>query len=151
MTISDNNAPSITPFPVKLLHENAKLPTYGKPGDAGLDLYAIEDVIVPARGSARARTGISVALPTYAVGHIWPRSGTSVNNDIETGAGVIEHTYRGEIIVKLYNFSDTDYKFEAGHRIAQLVLTMRLTVSPVSVPELDDTVRGEKGFGSSGK
>lgn len=151
MTITNNNGPSISPMPVKLLHEKAKLPAYGKPGDAGLDLYAIEDVIVPAWGSAMARTGIAISLPSYAVGLIWPRSGTSVNNNIETGAGVIDHTFRGEIIVKLYNFSDIDYKFEAGHRVAQLILNMRLSVEPKSVPELDESVRGEKGFGSSGK
>lgn len=88
------------------------------------------------------------------VGLIWPRSGLSVNHSIETGAGVIDESYRGEIRVKLYNFGEQPYTFNRGDRIAQLVIqevNCPMSVDLLEVEELAVSNRGGKGYGSSGK
>jgi len=149
MAYHDNNMN--TRLAVKLLSPDAKLPSYGRPGDAGLDLHALEAVIVPPRGAVSVKTGVAVAIPEYAVGLIWPRSGLSVKHNIETGAGVIDCTYRGEIIIKLHNLSDSEYAIAKHDRVAQLLIMPRLTVEVTDSDTLTATQRGHAGFGSSGK
>ncbi|MBI4389207.1 MAG: dUTP diphosphatase [Nitrospinae bacterium] len=125
------------------------LPVYAHPGDAGADLRSAVDDIVPARGRKLIPTGIRIALPPGHVGLVWPRSGLAVNRGIDSGAGVIDSQYRGEIKVLLFNHTDADFIINRGDRIAQLLVQKAETVEFIQVRELDDTPRGENGFGST--
>ncbi len=127
------------------------LPQYAHNGDAGADLRAAEDTLVPARGQASVGTGIRVALPHGYVGLVWSRSGLAFKRSIDCGAGVVDSTYRGEVRVLLFNHSDEDCLLKKGERIAQLLIQKVETVDFIQVAELDDTSRGEAGFGSTGE
>ena len=118
--------------------------------DAGLDIKALLDTTIPAHGDAIVQTGIRVQIPRGYVGILKSRSGLSVNHKIEVGAGVIDSNYRGEIKVHLYNFSNGDFFVQNGERIAQLIIFPYYMPKLELVYQLDDTERGEKGFGSSG-
>lgn len=135
----------------KKLNKIAVIPTRADSGAAGYDLYATENVTVPARGRAIVKTGIAVALPPGTYGRVAPRSGLAVKHGIDVGAGTIDHNYRGEVGVVLFNHDDEDYEVVAGHRVAQLVVHLIITPEPVEVDELDITDRGSGGFGSTGK
>jgi dUTP pyrophosphatase len=135
---------------VKLLNSAAKLPTRGKPGDAGLDLYATETHLVVKNCKAVVATGIAVAIPEGYYGRVAPRSGLAAKNGIDVGAGVCDETYRGEIKVVLFNHGDCDYIVKVGDRIAQMIITPYLGVEVEECSELPDSVRGDSGFGSTG-
>ncbi|MFQ5673815.1 MAG: dUTP diphosphatase [Nitrospinales bacterium] len=126
------------------------IPVYSYPGDAGADLRASEDGVVPARGKEMIPTGIRIALPSGYVGLIWPRSGLAVKQAIDCGAGVIDSQYRGEVRVLLFNHSDQDVLIKKGDRVAQLLVQKVESAVFVPVDSLDDTSRGEAGFGSTG-
>lgn len=142
-----------TTLQVRRLHPDAKLPTRGdgsgRSGDAGLDLYSTESVVVPANGSASVHTGVGISLPTSTVGLIWSRSSLSSKFGIETGAGVIDENYTGEILIVLHNFGDRDYNVLVGSKIAQLLVQPVLYPEVVEVPSLNATARGDSGFGST--
>jgi len=128
-------------------------PSYAYPGDAGADLQAAADTVIPARGKMLVSTGIRLALPEGHVGLIWPRSGMAVKHSIDCGAGVIDSQYRGEIKVLLFNHSDGEHFIKQGDRIAQLLVQKVETVEFLPVDDLDDldaTDRAESGFGSTG-
>ncbi|KAI7202819.1 hypothetical protein KC316_g1640 [Hortaea werneckii] len=127
---------------VKLLSDTAKAPTKGSAFAAGYDLYASKETTVPARGKVLADTDISIAVPAGTYGRVAPRSGLASKHSIDVGAGVIDADYRGPLKVLLFNFSDTDFKVAVGERI--------YTLDVVVVPELEQTVRGAGGFGSTG-
>ncbi|QPJ65104.1 MAG: dUTP diphosphatase [Candidatus Nitrohelix vancouverensis] len=129
--------------------EGERLPAYSHPGDAGADLRADNAGVVPARGQTLVSTGIRLALPDGCVGLVWPRSGLAVNRSIDCGAGVIDSGYRGEIRVLLFNHSDADFEYEAGDRIAQLLVVKFESLLFRQVDSLDATGRGEGGFGST--
>ena len=137
---------------IKKLNAKAFLPVKGSEHAAGYDMMSIEDSLVPARGKALIATGISMAIPIGNYGRIAPRSGLAVKNFIDVGAGVIDSDYRGEVRVLLFNFSDTDFKIAAGDRIAQLIIEKytRTEIEEMIEGDLDSTVRGEGGFGSTG-
>eukprot|EP00826_Nyctotherus_ovalis_P064649 TRINITY_DN9488_c0_g2_i3.p1 TRINITY_DN9488_c0_g2~~TRINITY_DN9488_c0_g2_i3.p1 ORF type:complete len:161 (-),score=47.21 TRINITY_DN9488_c0_g2_i3:129-611(-) len=117
---------------------------------AGYDLSSIEELTVPGRGKALVRTGVAFAIPRGSYGRIAPRSGLAVKHSIQTGAGVIDSDYRGELHVLLFNHSDKDFKVNEGDRVAQLVIE-KLTPVEIEVKEdLEETERGDRGFGSSG-
>lgn len=119
--------------------------------DAGLDIYSNEDITVYPSQSTLIHTNLYLEIPEGHVGLIWSRSGLSVKNKIEVGAGCIDSSYRGEVVVHLYNFSDKIYEIKKGDRIAQL-LTVPINLGFYNkVEDLESTDRGEKGFGSSGK
>ncbi|MGP0565867.1 dUTP diphosphatase [Nitrospina sp. 32_T5] len=126
------------------------LPVYTHPGDAGADLFAAADDVIPARSRKLIGTGIRIALPAGHAGLIWPRSGLAVKKGIDCGAGVIDSQYRGEVRVLLFNHSDEDVAVKKGDRIAQLLVQKVERVDFVPVEELDETARGANGFGSSG-
>ncbi len=130
--------------------EGSFVPGYSHPGDAGADLRSAVSVIVPARGKALVATGIRIALPLGVVGLVWPRSGLAVKNGIDSGAGVIDSGYRGEVKVLLFNHSDVDFKIEPGDRIAQLLAIKHETLQFEAVDNLEETERGDGGFGSTG-
>jgi dUTP pyrophosphatase len=136
---------------VKLLNSTAKLPTRGKPGDAGLDLYATETHLLVKGCKAIISTGIAVAIPKGTYGRVAPRSGLAAKYGIDVGAGVCDETFRGEIKVVLFNHGDSDYLVNVGDRIAQLIITPYIEVEVVESIELEKSVRGTDGFGSTGK
>ena len=135
---------------VKLLGETAKPPTRGSAFAAGYDLYASRPATIPARGKALVDTDISIAVPANTYGRIAPRSGLASKHGIDTGAGVIDADYRGPVKVLLFNFSDVDFGVEPGERVAQLILERIVTPEVTVVAELEETVRGAGGFGSTG-
>lgn len=138
------------PLKVKLLSENATLPTRASEKAAGYDLCSAVDVTLPAKGKAIVPTDISIALPVGTYGRIAPRSGLAAKHFIDVGAGVIDEDYRGAVGVVLFNFADADFDVKKGDRIAQLVITPILTPAVVAVDDLDATLRGDGGFGSTG-
>jgi dUTP pyrophosphatase len=135
------------------LDERARLPTRAHDGDAGLDLYALEDAVLAPGERASVPTGIAVEIPAGQAGLVLPRSGLAARHGISVvnAPGLIDSGYRGEIRVLLLN-TDREQPFElaAGDRIAQLVLVRVELPTPVEVDSLTDSERGGGGFGSSG-
>lgn len=132
------------------LDNGAKMPTRAHETDAGLDLYARESQIVPARGSTKFDTGVHIELPKNTVGMLKSKSGLNVKHGI-TSEGVIDVGYTGSIVAKLYNNSDEDYLVNAGDKITQLVILPILTPELELTDSFEATERGNNGFGSSGK
>ena len=113
-------------------------------------MYAYEGVTVPARGKALVSTAISMAIPIGNYGRIAPRSGLAAKHMIDVGAGVIDSDYRGEVKVLLFNLSDTDFTVEKNDRVAQMIIEKYTPTELVEVEELDSTMHGVSGFGSTG-
>ena len=95
-------------------------------------------------------TGLAFGIPEGNYGRIAPRSGLAAKHSIDVGAGVIDSDYRGEVKVLLFNFSDVDFKFNEGDRIAQMIIEKYTMTLITEVEKLDETVRGDGGFGSTG-
>lgn len=145
-----------------MLDEGAYMPTRAHKTDAGLDLYARETKVVPARGSAEFDSGVHVELPKMSIGNgqmayefctdgeIKSKSGLNMKHNIISD-GEIDLGYTGSIRVKLYNLGDKDYTVNKGDKISQLV------IRPIIIPELElvtefkETERGTGGFGSTGR
>lgn len=136
---------------VKKVHKDAVLPRFAHPGDAGMDLFALEDTVVLPREVTKVRTGIAMQIPDGYVGLCWDKSGLSMNQGIKLLGGVIDAGYRGEVIVGLINLGKEVYTFEKGHKIAQMLIQKVAHPEIEEVAELSDTSRGEGGFGSTGK
>ena len=119
MAASDRN--STTALRFVRLTENARAPTRGSPGAAGLDLYSACDAMVPARGKASIPTDLQIQLPEDCYGRIAPRSGLALQHHIDIGGGVIDADYRGNVGVVLYNHSDLPFTVSRGDRIAQFI------------------------------
>ena len=132
------------------LDEGAFLPTRAHSTDAGMDLYAMESQIVPAKESAIFDTGVHIELPTGTVGMLKSKSGLNVKYGI-TSEGVIDVGYTGSIVAKLYNNSGKDYLVNKGDKITQLVIMPIITPDLEVVDSLEDTERGTGGFGSTGR
>jgi len=105
---------------------------------------------VPARGKVLVDTDISIAVPVNTYGRVAPRSGLASKHSIDIGAGVIDADYRGPVKVLLFNLSDNDFKVAVGERVAQLIVERIYTPDVVVVEQLEETVRGAGGFGSTG-
>jgi len=136
---------------IKKLTSTAKIPTYGREGDAAFDFYADESITIPAKDSVKVSTGVAIAFPDGYVLLFRDRSSMSFKYGITMLGGVFDSNYRGEYKIKLYNTSDVDYKIEQGDKVVSGLLLKRPTVEFEEVDELDDTNRGTSGFGSSGK
>ena len=138
----------------KKLTPNAIVPTYGTEFSAGADLSSgmTEPVIINAGTTEFIKTGIAMEIPEGLVGLVYARSGMACKKGLAPAnkVGVIDSDYRGEIIVALHNHSDKPVTIEPKDRIAQIVLAPYITASFNEVEELDDTERGEGGFGSTG-
>lgn len=132
------------------LDNGAKMPTRAHETDAGLDIYARETKTILAGKSEVFDTGVHIELPKNTVGMLKSKSGLNVKHSI-TSEGVIDVGYTGSIRAKLYNNSDEDYTVNAGDKITQLVILPILTPELELVDGLEDTERGDNGFGSSGK
>ena len=135
---------------VKKLRPDAVLPVRKRKGDAGLDLYAVEDVVLKPGEWKAVPTGIAVEIPEGHFGLIKDRSGLALKHALHCLAGVVDENYRGEIKVVMINLGREEFKIEKGTRIAQLLIVPYLSVEVEEVEELSDTERGERGFGSSG-
>lgn len=136
---------------IKKLNENATLPKYAHEGDAGMDLYASEDVLIKAGERAIVPTGIAMEYPSGYATLIWDKSGMAANFGIKVMGGVFEPTYKGEYMIILFNTSKEDYKVKRGQKIAQILLQPTLTAEIEEVNELSYSLRGENRFGSTGK
>ncbi len=136
---------------VKQINAGAKLPVYGHPGDAGMDLFAAEEVVLAAGEVKAVPTGIKVAIPGGYVGLIWDKSGISLQG-VHRLAGVVDAGYRGEVKVVMVNLGKDRYIFKRDQKIAQMLIQPVQEVEVVDVGEddLDETSRGEGGFGSTG-
>ena len=139
---------------IKKLNEKATVPTYGSAFAAGADLYACEEnaVTVEAGETKLIHTGIAMAIPEGYVGLVYARSGLASKRGLAPAnkVGVIDSDYRGEVMVALHNHGNVPQTVESGERIAQIVFTPYVAAEFNVTEELDETVRGEGGFGSTG-
>lgn len=139
---------------IKKLNDNAIIPTYGTEFSAGADLYAcIDETVTLVPGETRLiNTGLAMEIPVGYAGLIYARSGLASKKGLAPAnkVGVVDADYRGEIMVALHNHSTSDASIEPGERIAQMVIAPFLTANFIVSDELDDTVRGAGGFGSTG-
>lgn len=127
------------------------MPTYAHPGDAGMDFYAAEAVTIAPGERVRIATGVCLAIPEGYTGLMWDKSGIAFKHGLTVLGGVIDAGYRGEILVQLYNTSDTVHSFAVGDKVAQMLIHPVVRAELVETDELDDTARGEDGFGSTGE
>ncbi|KAM6308821.1 deoxyuridine 5'-triphosphate nucleotidohydrolase, mitochondrial [Aegotheles albertisi] len=133
------------------LSENAFAPSKGSARAAGYDLYSAYDCVIPPMEKAVVKTDIQIALPSGCYGRVAPRSGLAAKHFIDVGAGVIDEDYRGNVGVVLFNFGKETFEVKKGDRIAQLICERICYPELEEVQALDDTERGEGGFGSTGK
>jgi dUTP pyrophosphatase len=141
-------------LPVRRLDPGLPLPAYAHPGDAGADLRAADDVVLPPGGRATVGTGIAVAVPDGYAAFVHPRSGLASRHGITVvnAPGTVDAGYRGEVRVVLLNTDPAEpFTVRRGDRIAQLVVQPVTRVRYVDVAELPATPRGEGGFGSTGR
>lgn len=141
---------------IKKLDPKAVMPEYKTKGSSGFDLVSIEDVVIPAGKVKLVHTGISLEIESYVSNfevQVRSRSGLALKNGVFVlnSPGTVDFDYRGEVGVILANFSDVEFRVSAGDRIAQAVVVKIEKVKFTEVEELSDTVRGEGGFGSTGK
>jgi dUTP pyrophosphatase len=138
---------------VRLLHPLAQLPRRAHPGDAGSDLFSVEEVVIPPGERREVGTGIALAIPNGCGGFVQPRSGLAFKHGImlTNSPGLIDAGYRGELRVSVYNSGAAAFTVGVGERIAQLVIQRVEEPEFRMVDDLDDTSRGQGGFGSSGR
>lgn len=134
---------------VKKLHPDALLPKRAHATDSGADLFALERTVLPPRAVSHVHTGIAIELPPGTSGIIWGKSSVE-SKGIKAMAGLLDAPYRGELIVCMYNLNDTEFVFEKGQKVAQLVVLPTLYPDFEEAAELSDTARGSGGFGSTG-
>jgi len=135
---------------VSRIQKDARLPEYSHPGDAGLDLFSLEEVVVEKGEVKPVPTGIRMAIPDGYVGLIWDKSGISLKG-VHRLAGVIDAGYRGEIRVVMVNLGSESFLVKKGMKIAQLLIQPVETMEVVESENLDETSRGKGGFGSTGE
>lgn len=141
---------------IKKVKENAKLPTSGSAFAAGYDLYACmeaQETVLAPHTTVMVGTGVAAAVPEGYFGGIFARSGLAAKQSLRPAncVGVVDSDYRGELKVALHNDSDQERRIENGERIAQLVVIPYLSLEFEEVAELDETERGEGGFGHTGR
>lgn len=134
-----------------VLGPNATLPTKAHPNDAGYDLYASAEGIINPGSCFSIPTDIKITVPIGTYGRIAPRSGLASKFGIDVMAGVIDHEYTGFVRVMLINHGEFPYEFKKGDKIAQLIIEEIRQVELNIVDKLNETSRGEGGFGSSGR
>lgn len=133
-----------------MLDKGAKMPTRAHTYDAGLDLYSMEDGYIRCNSSLTFDTGVHVEIPENCVGFIKSKSGLMVNHGILTD-GTIDCGYTGSIKVKLFNHGGSKYEVKKGDKIAQIVIVPCLLPELELVDKLEETDRGDGGFGSTGR
>lgn len=141
-------------LPIQILDPGLPVPAYANPGDAGLDLYARESIVLPAHSRALMPTGIAVAIPDGWVGLVHPRSGWALRHGLThvNSPGTIDSGYRGELRVPLLNTdATTSIRIKRGDRIGQLLLQEVAQAELEIVDVLPEGLRNGNGFGSSGR
>jgi len=140
---------------IKKLNSSVELPTYKTEGASGMDLMAFikEPITLKPKSSCLVPTGLSVAFPNDFEIQIRPRSGLAAKNNISVlnTPGTIDSDYRGELKVILFNHGNNDFLINNKDRIAQMILTPVIKIDLEQTNDLPDTIRGEDGFGSTGK
>ena len=140
---------------IKKLRDNAQMPTYGSEYAAGADMYAaIDEAVTIEPGETKfIPTGLAFEIPEGYAGFIYARSGLASKKGLAPAnkVGVVDADYRGEVMVALHNHGKVAQTVEAGERIAQMIITPFVAVNYIFSDELDDTVRGAGGFGSTGR
>lgn len=138
---------------LKKLVKEAKIPVYATDGDSGADLFSIDAVMIEPGARVLIHTGIAIALPDYHEAEVRSKSGLALKAGITVlnSPGTVDEGYRGEIGVILYNAGHEDYCINPGDKVAQLVIKPVYQTNFVEVAELDETERGEGGFGHNGK
>lgn len=134
---------------VKKLAPHAKLPLRAHPTDSGADLFALDRTTLPPRAITHVHTGVCVELPENTSGIIWGKSSVE-SKGIKAMAGLVDAPYRGELIVCMYNLNEEAFVFEAGQKVAQLVVLPTLYPAFEEAEDLSETTRGAGGFGSTG-
>jgi dUTP pyrophosphatase len=137
---------------IQKIKENAIIPKYAHKGDAGVDLYSTEDYTLKPGQRTLVSTGIKIAVPMGYEAQVRPKSGLAVKHGISVAntPGTVDAGYRGEVGVIAINLGDEDFKIEKGKKIAQMVFNKIEEAEFEEVQELDETTRGEGGFGSTG-
>lgn len=136
---------------IKKIHPDAQIPKHAHSDDAGMDLFAIDAFEMSPQERKSIPIGIAIEIPEGYVGLIWDKSGLSHKYGLKNFGGVIDSGYRGEIHVGLMNLSNEKFKFEKGHKVAQLLIQKVEHIDFEEVEELSETKRGEGRFGSTGK
>jgi len=138
-------------FKYKKHHPDARIDSPAKVGDAGYDVYAVEERYIPEKQSREINVGLSFEPPEGYYFSIATRSKHGISNDLQVHPGTVDNGYRGILKIKLYNHGNIGYTVSNGEKIAQLILK-KLEVFPLlEVPELSASQRGEAGFGSTDK
>ncbi|MFA5023210.1 MAG: dUTP diphosphatase [Candidatus Paceibacterota bacterium] len=136
---------------IKKLDPEAKIPNYAHHGDAGMDFFALEEIILKPGERTKIKTGVAMEIPFGYVGLLWDKSGLSTSQGLKTLAGVVDAGYRGEVQIGMINLSAETYTIKKHDKVAQML------IQPIEMPELEeseelsDTSRGAGGFGSTGK
>jgi dUTP pyrophosphatase len=138
-------------IPIEYCHADAKMPTYGTSGAAGLDLYASADVTIQPNERMLIPTGVAMEIPEGHFCYVMGRSGNTIKKGLHVALGLVDEDYRGEIGVMAFNQSDEVISFAKGDRVAQMVILPYPKVEFVEADELSDTERGTGGYGSTGK
>jgi dUTP pyrophosphatase len=139
-------------LPILIVADEALMPTYAQPGDAGADLRAAESGTIKSGQRMLVSTGVSLAIPYGFVGLVHPRSGLAAKHGITivNAPGTVDAGYRGEIKVNLLNTSSDDWSFAIGDRIAQIVFQKFESAEFIAVSALPGSDRGDSGHGSTG-
>lgn len=132
------------------LDEGAQMPVRAHESDAGYDLFAMTDIYVQPEGKVSADTGVHIEIPAGYFGDIRPKSGLLFKHDIIT-AGTVDSGYTGSVKVRIINLGHEPYQFHKGDKIAQMVIIPFVAAELVEVDALNDTERGNGGFGSTGR
>lgn len=136
---------------VKRIHPDAKLPAYAYAGDAGMDLFTVEDYTLKPGERHIFPTGIAMKIPEGFVALVWDKSGLSHKAGMKVFGGVLDSNYTGEYLIGLMNLSSEPHEFKKGDKIAQVLIQPVATATIEEVQELPETNRGDKRHGSSGK
>lgn len=134
---------------IQKIDPSAKIPSFAYKGDAGMDLFSLEDCQIPPLEKKIMGTGLKIAVPEGYAGFVCDKSGLAMNYSLTTLAGVLDSGYRGELKIILMNLGKEPYEVKKGQKIAQLVIK-KVERPEIIEADLDKTERGEKGFGSSG-
>lgn len=146
---TQNQPPLGFSIQVQKICPEAKLPSFAYEGDAGIDIFSCEDCKIEPLEKKAIGTGLKIAVPEGYAGFVWDKSGLALNYSLTTLAGVLDSGYRGELKIILMNLGKEPYEVKKGQKIAQLVIK-KVEKPKIVESNLDQTQRGEKGFGSSG-
>lgn len=135
---------------IKKLHPEAKVPTFAHNTDAGMDFYSLGALTILPMARAQVATGIAMQIPNGYVGLVWDKSGLSHKKGLKTLGGVIDAGYRGEVFIGVVNLGSEPIVFEAGDKVAQMLIQRVEHPETIEVVELDEADRGTGAFGSTG-